>query len=130
MVEAYVEGEWILLDGNGRYSDDYDPTNPYIIRDDNDNPNIWEGFVLGKGLDPWDLGFLSEDDYREMSTDFINDMNTGKLDEYFDNPGTYEMRSNQTSFIFRTDNLICEKQIGSKMRHLYRSGMKKDKRNC
>jgi len=27
---------------------------------------------------------------------------------------------------WRTDNLICENQIGPKVRHLYRFGMKKD----
>lgn len=78
MTEVYVEGKWILLDGNGRIGINYNPLNPYILRKFENN--IDEGFVFGKGLDNWDFGLYYEDAYRDMCIEFINRLNT--IDKY------------------------------------------------
>ncbi|GAH32813.1 unnamed protein product [marine sediment metagenome] len=91
---CYYKGEWILLDGSNGYTDNYDPTNPHIIRDDKNGRDImiFDGFVLGKGLDSWDLGFFGQESYVSMCDIFINNMNNGLIDEYLHNSETYIMK--------------------------------------
>jgi len=50
MSEIFVENKWILLDNDGSYVEEYDPTNPYIP--DSPPPNAF--FVIAKGIDTWD----------------------------------------------------------------------------
>jgi hypothetical protein len=51
MSEIYVENNWILLDNNGFYVQDYDPLNPFIP-EINYPPEAY--FVFAKGIDTWD----------------------------------------------------------------------------
>lgn len=51
MSEVYVEDNWILLDNNCTYVDEYDPLNPYIPVI---NHPTGAYFVFAKGLDTWD----------------------------------------------------------------------------
>jgi len=51
MSEVYVENKWILLDNNGCYVEEYDPSNPYIPVINHPTDAY---FVFAKGIDIWD----------------------------------------------------------------------------
>jgi len=87
-VEAYVEGQWVILDGyNFINASEYDPANPDIIMIDPDNSaDRWELFVFAKGLDNWDFGRFSHEAYGQQSDEFVRDYFGGRLDEYLSSP--------------------------------------------
>jgi hypothetical protein len=58
MVEAYVEDQWILVENNGTYVDNYDPYNPYISYHYQSDGLL----TYAKGLDMWDYGVYSNTD--------------------------------------------------------------------
>lgn len=91
MVEVFVQDKWILLDDWGGYTTDYNPRNPYIIRQYGTDAD--EGFVIAKGLDAWDSGLFGDKYYTEMCDNFIRSLSAGSLDHYLENPGKYQMKS-------------------------------------
>ena len=58
MVEAFVEDQWILVENNGTYVDNYDPYNPYIFYHYQSDGLL----TYAKGLDMWDYGVYSNTD--------------------------------------------------------------------
>jgi hypothetical protein len=71
MVETFIGGTWLLLDGKGRYCDSYDPHNPFIIRHNPDS-TVDSGFVLAKGIDSWDIGFTYARAYEDACAALIS----------------------------------------------------------
>lgn len=61
VVEAYVKGDWILID----------PESFTISLKPNRNLFYKTNYVIGKGLDAWDLGIKSFDDWKNKSNDVI-----------------------------------------------------------
>ena len=69
MSEIYVNNEWILLDINGKYMDNYDYLNPYIKM-----PNYSCLFVYTKGKDIWDYGVFDESDTHNFMIIFSDNI--------------------------------------------------------
>lgn len=57
MTEIYLNGNWILLDNNCTYVEDYDQMNPFI-HTMGSNPDDY--FVFAKGIDFWDYSSRRE----------------------------------------------------------------------
>jgi len=57
MSEIYIDGQWILLDNNCTFVEEYDHLNPFIPMMSS-NPDDY--FVYAKGVDTWD--YSSKDD--------------------------------------------------------------------
>lgn len=72
-VEAYVQGQWILVDStSGRYAQGYDPDNPVIPFGPGLEPeNRALGYyVMRKGLDPWDYGIRNRRELQALQMEF------------------------------------------------------------
>jgi hypothetical protein len=78
MTEVYVENNWILLDDNCQYVEEYNFMNPFISTVGNSNQGL---FVYTKGIDIWDYGVRDESDTHSMMINFAD--NIGCFEEYF-----------------------------------------------
>lgn len=69
MSEIYVENNWILLDNDGTYVEEYDPMNPYIPEL---NEQLKGYFVFAKGVDTW-VYTGKDDSYTHNQLIFFSD---------------------------------------------------------
>ncbi len=84
MTEVYVLDQWILLDNNSTYVEDYDYMNPFISKIDDQGL-----FTYAKGKDIWDYGVRDESDTHSMMINFA------------DNIGCFEDTFNSINYAWR-----------------------------
>lgn len=85
MSEVFVNDQWILLDNNCTFIEDYDYLNPFISTMDS-NPDDY--FVFAKGIDIWD--------YSDQDGSFTHN----KLVSFSNNVYCYEEMFNTVSYIW------------------------------
>lgn len=79
MTEVYVSDNWILLDNNCTYVEDYDCMNPFISAMDQDFYYYKQGlFTYTKGIDTWDYSVRDESDTHEKMINFANNIDCFK----------------------------------------------------
>jgi len=71
MSEIFVNNQWILLDNNCTYVEDYDYLNPFISTM-NSNPDDY--FVYAKGVDIWDYSERDESFTHNEMLNFSNNI--------------------------------------------------------
>ena len=90
MVEVFVDQQWVLVAGSRKYTKQYDPYNPYIVRY-RPGSSTARGFVLGKGLDYWDMGITYKNAKREMETEFLKRLDT--IEPFLEHENAYHLRT-------------------------------------
>jgi len=71
MSEVFINGQWILLDNNCTYVNEYDYANPYISVMNSNEKGL---FVFAKGVDIWDYRGNDDSFTYEKMIDFSNNI--------------------------------------------------------